>query len=60
LYFKMLVTLEACLHAWKNYGSPGFAVMITPAVALLAGGTICQANRTAARTGGSSRQVPMN
>jgi len=36
------------------------AVVVMPAVALLAGGTICWANRTAARTGGLSPQFPMN
>jgi hypothetical protein len=40
------------------FGSLGIAVIVTPAVALLGGGTICQANRTAARTGGASRQIP--
>jgi hypothetical protein len=40
-------------------GSLELIVIIIPAVALLEGGTICQANRTAARTGGSLWQIPM-
>ena len=39
----------------NNYGSLGFAVVVAPAVALLGGGST-----TAAKTGGASRQIPMN
>jgi hypothetical protein len=36
------------------------SVIVAPAVALLASGTICQTNRTAARTGDSSWQFAIN
>jgi hypothetical protein len=38
-------------------GSPVFNGKVLPAVALLAGCTICQANRTAAISSGVSRQT---
>jgi hypothetical protein len=41
----------------KNSGSPVFDGKVLPAVALLAGGAICRANRTAAIARGVSRQI---
>jgi hypothetical protein len=41
---------------FQHLGSPVFSRKDQPVVALLAGGTICQANRTAATAGATSRQ----
>jgi hypothetical protein len=52
---QAMMVFYSSRHVYRQSGSPGIAVIVTPAVALLASGSA-----TAARTGGSSRQIPMN